>query len=64
MVAAEEGQTHILDLLLKQGADKEAASEKTGYRCLHISAEKGCIDVVRLLIRHKVMIVIILFKKK
>jgi ankyrin repeat protein len=48
-LAANEGHTQIVDILLKNDINKEAVT-KMGRKALHIATIKGNYDVVRLLI--------------
>lgn len=49
MVAAENGRTETVKLLLSKGADPNILDEN-GYNCLHHAAENGAANIVHLLV--------------
>ena len=48
-MAAANGYSEVVKLLLEAGADKDAA-QQNGRTALHVAARKGCFKVVKLLL--------------
>ena len=49
-LAAWEGQAEVMALLVKHGADVDAAAKHDGYSALHKASELGHVEVVRTLL--------------
>jgi hypothetical protein len=50
--AAQDGHLDVLEALLRDGADANAATKLKGWCPLHFAAYKGRLDVAELLVRH------------